>query len=69
MNIAELELLVRGVILHRGLPFTLTSVSGSVGGWTVLVRGERGDVVRFTLIGDRAVAMRVAIQEQLEAEL
>lgn len=69
MNISEVELLVRGVIVHRGLPFALMSVTGGQDGWTVVVRGERGEVVRFGLSGDRPVAMRVAIQEKLEAEL
>lgn len=69
MNITEVELLVRGVIVHRGLPFTLTSVSPGRDGWTVVVRGERGEVVQFALVGNRAVALRTAIQDKLEAEL
>ena len=69
MNATEVELLVRGVITHHGLPFTLTSVSAAPDGWTVVVRGEAGNVVRFTLIAGRPTSMRVAIQERLEAEL
>ena len=69
MNATEVELLVRGVITHLGLPFTLTSVSAVSDGWTVVVRGETGNVVRFTLRAGRPISMRVAVQERLEEEL
>jgi hypothetical protein len=67
MNATEVELLVRGVIGHLGLPFTVLSVIGSPAGWNVVVRAGTAEVVRFTLAGGRPAAMRAAIQETLEA--
>ena len=69
MNATEVELLVRGVITHIGLPFTVISVNGSPTGWNIVVRGATGSLLRFNVIGGRPVSMRVAIQEKLEAEL
>ena len=69
MNATEVELLVRGVITHLGLPFTVLSVNASPTGWNIVVRAGTGGVVRFTLIGGRPISMRTAIQERLEAEL
>ena len=69
MNATEVELLVRGVITHNGLPFTVISVNASPTGWNIVVRGVTGGLLRFNLIGGRPVSMRVAIQEKLEAEL
>jgi hypothetical protein len=69
VNATEVELLVRGVITHIGLPFTLMSVSAAPDGWTIVVRGETGSVVRFTLMAGRPTSMREAIQNKLEAEL
>lgn len=69
MNATEVELLVRDVITHLGLPFTLMSVSAAPGGWNVVVRGDTGAVVRFTLMAGRPTSMRTAIQERLEGDL
>ena len=69
MNATEVELLVRGVITHLGLPFTVVSVSGSPAGWNIVVRAGTGGVVRFTVMGGRPTSMRTTIQEKLEAEL
>ena len=69
MNATEVELLVRGVITHVGLPFTLVSVSAAPDGWNVVVRGETGSVVRFTVMAGRPISMRTAIQERLEEAL
>lgn len=67
MNATEVELLVRGVIVHFGLPFTVLSVIASPTGWNIVVRGA-GGVVRFTVPQGRPVTMRTVIQERLEAE-
>ena len=67
MNATEVELLVRGVIVHFGLPFTVLSVIASPTGWNIVVRGT-GGVVRFTVPQGRPVTMRTVIQERLEAE-
>ena len=55
--------------LHLGLPFAVLSVVGSPARWNIEVRAGTGGVVRFTVLGSRPLAMRVAIQEKLEAEL
>ena len=68
MNATEVELLVRGVIVHLGLPFTVLSVIGSPAGWNIVVRAGTGEIARFTVAGGRPVAMRAAIQETLEAQ-
>jgi hypothetical protein len=67
MNATEVELLVRGVIVHLGLPFTVLSVIGSPAGWNIAVRQGTAAIVRFTLAGGRPAAMRAAIQVNLEA--
>ena len=69
MTTTEVEELVRNVIVHMGLPFAVLSVIESPSGWNVQVRAGTGGVVRFTVLGGRPLAMRIAIQEKLEAEL
>ena len=69
MNTTEVDALVRSVIVHFGLPFAVLSVVESPAGWNIEVRASTGGVVRFTVLGGRPLAMRVAIQEKLEAEL
>jgi hypothetical protein len=69
MNTTEVDALVRSVIVHLGLPFAVLSVVESPAGWNIEVRAGTGGVVRFTVPGGRPLAMRVAIQEKLEAEL
>jgi hypothetical protein len=68
MNVTQVEELVRSVIVQLGLPFAVLSVIESPAGWNIQVRAGTGGVVRFTVIGGRPLAMRVAIQEKLEAE-
>jgi hypothetical protein len=69
MTTTEVDALVRGVIAHLGLPFAVLSVIESPAGWNIQVRAGTGGMVRFTIPGSRPPAMRVAIQEKLEAEL
>jgi hypothetical protein len=57
--------MVRSVIVHLGLPFSVLSVVGSPAGWNIRVRATAGTVA-FTIVGGRALAMRAAIQEKLE---
>jgi hypothetical protein len=68
MNATEVELLVRGVIVRLGLPFTVLSVIGSPAGWNIVVRASLAEVVRFTVARGQPVAMRAAIQQTLEAQ-
>jgi hypothetical protein len=69
MNTSEVHALVRSVIVHLGLPFAVLSVIQSPAGWNIRVRAGTAGIVRFTVLGSRAISMRVAIQEKLEAEL
>jgi hypothetical protein len=69
MIATEVDALVRSVIIHLGLPFAVLSVVESPAGWNIQVRAGTGEVVRFMLLGGRPLAMRVAIQEKLEAAL
>jgi hypothetical protein len=69
MTSTEVEALVRNVIVHHGLPFAIVGVVSAPHGWTVKVRAGGGGTVSFTVHDGRPVAMRMTIQEKLEAEL
>ena len=69
MNASEVDALARSVIVHLGLPFTVVSVVAGAAGWNIQVRADTGRLVSFTLRDGRPLAMRLAIQEKLEAEL
>jgi len=69
MKTTDVDALVRNVIVHLGLPFAVLSVVESPTGWNIQVRAGTGGVVRLTVPAGRPLAMRTAIQEQLEAEL
>jgi hypothetical protein len=69
MNEAQVDALVRSVIVHLGLPFAVLSVVESPAGWNIQVRAGTCGVVRFTVFGSQPLAMRTAIQEKLEAEI
>jgi hypothetical protein len=68
MKTTEVDAIVRSVIVHLGLPFSVMSVVESPTGWNIQVRACTGGVVRFAVFDGRPVAMRVAIQERLESE-
>jgi hypothetical protein len=69
MNTTDVDALVRSVIVHRGLPFAVLSVVESPAGWSIQVRAGTGGVVQLSIPAGRPLAMRIAIQEKLEAEL
>jgi len=69
MTADEVEQLVRGVIVHGGLPFAILSVIKSPAGWDIHVRGGTGAMIQFTVFAGRPLSMRIAIQEKLEAAL
>ena len=69
MNSTKVEALVRNIILHRRLPFAMRSVAASAAGWDIEVEASAGGVLAFTVASGRPLEIRVAIQEQLEAEL
>jgi hypothetical protein len=68
MKTVEVDAMVRSVIVHLGLPFSVMSVVESPTGWNIQVRAGTGGIVRFAVFDGRPMAMRVAIQERLEAE-
>jgi hypothetical protein len=68
MTTTEVDAIVRSVIVHLGLPFSVMSVVESPTGWNIQVRAGTGGVVRFAVFDGRPLAMRVAIQERLESE-
>jgi len=51
------------------LPFTVVSAVAGAAGWNIQVRSDTGRLVSFTVLDGRPLAMRLAIQEKLEAEL
>jgi len=67
MNSREVDDMVRGVIIHLGLPFTVLSIIESPAGWNILLRAGVGGLTRLRVPAGRPSAMRVAIQNQLEA--
>ena len=69
MTTAEVQSLVRSVIVVSGLPFAVVSVNDARHGWTVVVRGGTGGIVRFNVAGGERDAMRWTIRRLLEAEL
>jgi hypothetical protein len=69
MTSDEMEAFVRSVIVHRGLPFAIKSILPSQDGWSIEVRGAAGGSFAFRVPSGRPVAMRLAIEERLEAEL
>lgn len=68
MNAAEVDAMVRDIIVHFGLPFTVLSVVESRAAWNILVRAGTGGLMRFAVPSGRPFAMRVAIQQKLEPE-
>jgi hypothetical protein len=69
MTAADVERLVRNLIVERGFPCTLLSVTTAVTGWNVMVRAGTGALVRFVVSSQRPIAVRESIQETLEATL
>ena len=65
---ADVTAMVRGVIVDRGLPFVVLSVAPVPAGWNIRVRANHsGTVVTIAIPDGRPSAMRVAIEERLEA--
>ena len=67
MNPAEMEALVRSVAVHYGLPLSAVSVAEIDGGWSIVVRTATGETSSFAIAAGRPAAMRVAVQQHLEA--
>ena len=60
--------MVRDFIIHLGLRFAVLSIIESPVGWDILLRAGVGGLRRFHVPDGRRSAMRVAIQNKLEAE-
>jgi hypothetical protein len=69
MITAQLEALLRNVILHRRLPFTFHSVSAAADAWQIVVCDDAGATRSLTVPAGRPLDIRRAIEEQLEAAL
>jgi hypothetical protein len=70
MTTAEVDALLRDVIVHFGSRFTVLSVIGSPIGWNIKVSVTgTARVVSFAVAGVRPAAIRASVQRMLEAEL
>jgi hypothetical protein len=69
MTAGDVERVARSIIVERGFPCTLLSVTAVATGWTVLVRAGTGAFVRFAVNSQRPTAVREAIQDTLDAQL
>ncbi len=67
MTTASLEALMRNILVHRRLPFTFQSVSAAVDAWDFVVCDAAGATLSLTVPAGRAIDIRSAIQDQLEA--
>jgi hypothetical protein len=67
MNSVEIKSLVREVIVHYGLPFTVLSVAGAPGRWDIVVRADTGGTIPFSVADGRPAHVRETIQKMLEA--
>ncbi|HEY6214894.1 MAG TPA: hypothetical protein VIW45_21525 [Vicinamibacterales bacterium] len=68
MTTAEVDALVRDVLVHFGLPFTLASVVSAPVGWNVKIcESGTGRVVSFSVAGARPADIRAAVQQKLES--
>jgi hypothetical protein len=69
LNRGDVERLVQSVIVERRLPFALETVAAAPDGWTIRLKTQTGAVAELAIYDGRPIAMRVAIQELLEAEV
>lgn len=61
--------IARSVIVELGLPFDLLTVSASPPGWELRLRHHARNILVVTVADGRPTAVRIAIEERLEAEL
>ena len=66
MTTAQLEVLLRNVIVHRRLPFTVHSVSAAATDWHIVVCDDAGAMLSLSVPDGRPLDVRRAIQERLE---
>ena len=68
MNNVQVTAIVKDVIVHYGLPFTLVSVNAFERRWEILLRAESGRTIPLSVHDGRPSDMRQTIQDRLEAE-
>jgi hypothetical protein len=66
MKTAQLEALMRNIILHRRLPFAFHSVSAAADSWHFVVCDSAGTTLSLTVPDGRPLDIRRAIQDWLE---
>jgi hypothetical protein len=69
MNSVEVTAIVKDLIVHYGLPFTLVSVNASDRRWDILVRSASGRTIPLSVHDGRPSDIRQTIQDKLEAEV
>jgi hypothetical protein len=69
MTTADVETIVRGVVVQYGLPFTVLAVAPASNAWHIELRDSSGGSVSLAVRGATPVALRIAVQEQLEAQM
>jgi hypothetical protein len=68
MNSRDVDAMVRDLIMHLGLPFTVLAIIRSPAGWNIQLRAGVGGLMRFSVRDGRPSVVRAAIQNQLEAQ-
>lgn len=68
MNNVQVTAIVKDLIVHYGLPFTLVSVNASERRWDILVRSASGRTIPLSVHDGRPSDIRQTIQDKLEAE-
>lgn len=69
MTVAQIEALMRNIIVHRRLPFTFQSVSAATNAWHIVVCDEAGVTLSLTVPAGRPVDVRSAIEERIQTAL
>ena len=67
MNDGEVTAILRDVIVHYGLPFTVLSVIAAGRRWDIQVRTESGRTIPLSVHDGRPSDIRQSIQDKLEA--
>jgi hypothetical protein len=68
MNSRDVDAMLRALIMHLGLPFTVLSIVKSPAGWTIQLRAGVGGLMRFSVRDGPPSMVRAAIQNQLDAQ-
>jgi hypothetical protein len=69
MNNSQVTAIVKDVIVHYALPFTLVSVNSSDRRWDILVRAESGRTIPLSVADGAPHYVRETVQEKLGAQL